>query len=414
MQAYIAITIMVLTATASSVSIGILPTPKHKHAPKKRDNGPATNGCESKCPVYVEAQGICASNGLIYTDLCRAKCQNKSLTQLFACKFPYNGAEAGRCKDQRWKRLNPVIKKKTPRHNHHSHSHSDSSDCKKDKVVVPPAPDCEEEVVVVPPAPDCEEDEVVVPPPPSCESKCPIYIRANLICASNGKIYTDECRAQCQDKSVKELFNCGLLNEAQCQKKCDYFIEKERCYAHCPSCGNDSQICANDGNVYDSECRAKCHKSSLVGLFSCGKLSNAACQVQCKKQIKIVECQDACPKLRRRLMYWCANDGKVYDDLCKAQCVDSHISFSWNCEDRGFTTDNKAGCEKACTKNYTCDQKCEAQTCRYVCAADGFVYRNACEAQCHGSKPSYPIREKNEMEEKRCAQRCNMVGASLE
>lgn len=385
-----------------------------------------SGSCEQKCPQYFVAQSICASDGNLYMDLCRAKCKDQSLSLVFTCTIPLTQTEAESCakrckkairnsnddfknnnnnKPSKWDNIdNDIVldidvvdkKDKKPSHNdkkhkkprkhrrhHRSHGDSNGRHHKHPIIVVPGYP-------------------LPTPPAPTCESQCPIYARPNLICASDGSTYMDECRAKCKDRSLVEIFNCGLLSQAQCADKCKKDKEEKTCTSKCPIPSHNTLVCASDGNLYSSVCAAKCKNQNLYGLFSCGSLSKDDCAKTCKRKKDVQDCQDKCPKFKIRLMYWCANDAKVYDDLCKAQCVDKSIEFNWNCEDRGFDTNNKPKCEAACKKDDDCGAKCENYPCRYVCGVDGVIYKNSCEAQCHGSKPSYPIREKNADEVEKC------------
>jgi hypothetical protein len=289
--------------------------------------------CESKCPVYIQAQGMCFSDGKLYTDSCQASCSNPKLVSLFKCKFPFSPAEALRCGDQ------------------------------------------------------CKDTISGVSPYEDCVSKCSVYPFKKTICASNGKLYMDECRAKCTDRSLSEIFNCNLLNDADCQQKCNKkFDDITSCGKKCPVFKKKNTICANDGNLYESECKGQCVNHDLFEIFNCKKKSDDKCKAECVKQMTITNCQEKCPKLKRRLMYWCANNGVVYDDLCKAQCINPSIEFLWNCEERNIFTDNKPLCDKTCKAEFECPGKCKSLKRRWVCASNGKLYKNACRAQCDGQK----------------------------
>jgi hypothetical protein len=285
--------------------------------------------CGSNCPVYIQAQGICFSDGNLYTDSCRAACADPKISSLFGCNFPFNTAEAARCDAQ----------------------------CK-----------------------------TTVKNYDFCVSKCPIYFRKNTICASNGKLYMDECRAKCVDKNLLEVMNCNLLDDAVCLEKCQTAINESSCGSSCPVFIKKNTICASDGNLYESECKAQCHDTELVELFNCGNKSDKSCKDKCIEQFTINSCQNKCPKLRRRLMYWCANNGIVYDDLCKAQCISKSIEFLWNCEDKNILTNNKPLCDKVCKASVMCPDKCNPLPTQWVCASNGKLYRNGCEAECAGRR----------------------------
>ena len=323
-------------------------------------------GCH--CPQYFAAQGICATDGNIYTDECYAKCHDPELKTLFKCATPFTDKNKQAC-DEKCK-------------NATSEDSESDSQCEK------PAPQ------------------------PSCESKCPIYIKFNLICASNGKTYMDLCRAHCLDKSLTELFNCSLMNPGECETKCIAAVECNQCKDKCPVYKRRNRICASDGKLYVDECQAQCENSSLAEVFNCGKLTDGECRKQCGPKAELFRCKEACPKLRRRLMYFCFNDGQVYDDECHATCVNRHNKLLFNCEDRGIFTDNKPECDELCLKETTCQRKCKGAMKKWICGCDGELYENKCEAECAGHDVLYNVKEKNEHEVKRCKNRSVLVGSA--
>lgn len=305
--------------------------------------------CEKKCPVYIQAQGVCFSDGNIYTDECRAQCADKSLKSVSKCRFPFNASEAKRCDEE----------------------------CKQ-----------------------------------KCVNHCPVYIKAQSICASDGSIYVDECQAKCSNHKLKEVFNCGHLNASQCAEKCEKTVKGDTCVSKCPIYKKSQQICASNGLLYIDECRAQCEDSTLVQLFNCDSKKEGACKRECRTEAKIFTCQSQCPRLGRRLMYWCADDGKVYDDLCKAQCIDKHIDFLWNCEDKNIMPNEKEKCEKLCVKELPCDLKCKNQPGKFVCGRDGKTYRNSCECRCRKKQIGYFIGLESAEEVRKCALRYGPIGGS--
>ena len=116
--------------------------------------------CEVACPSVDAEDKICASDGNLYPNFCRAKCINSNNTILFKCS---------------------------------------SSD-----------PDCEEKCIQE--ARNSEE---------TCEAQCPVYVREQLQCGSDGNLYIDECRANCVDPEIKILFDCGYpVKEEECRERC--------------------------------------------------------------------------------------------------------------------------------------------------------------------------------------------------
>ena len=243
--------------------------------------------CESRCPVYAIDQGICASDGKVYTDLCRAQCKDRRLKEFFACEFPFTWLSRGVCADECEHRVNT--------------QHSDDT----------------------------------------CASYCPTYFQRHRICASNGCLFTDLCRAKCKDDSFTEVFDCGLLDDKDCLKKCRQA-------------------------VFATACQNKC----------------TFLEKQKSKQL------------------FCGTDGEVYDSLCKAQCVDKHIQVSWTCAERRLNTKEK--CFLGCRNDFYCREKCCDAEFEYLCGKDGLVYNSNCELECQGQKALYVIKPFSTDEKNKC------------
>jgi len=334
------------------------------------------NACEKACPnVYIAAQGICSSDGKIYTDLCYARCYQEFASELFICKFPFDETERKRCAEECAKVAH------------------DLKQCKNNDNL------------------PIEFDDSTVH---KCIEKCPVWSKPTLICGSNGLVYLDECYAKCIDKDITQEFGCSEHGEFDCSEKCGAAFRAKDCSEKCPLLLGQNQICATDGNLYAGECRAKCTDSQNVSLFSCGSLCESDCKKECIRQKSILQCQNDCPKYKKRLMYWCANNGKVYDDLCKAQCIDKSIEFVFNCEDKGISTAEKDKCEKICSPQQSCEKQCHDQKTKYVCASDGQIYKNKCLALCNNLKVLFSVRRPDLKQKKRCQSKVLMVGSVLE
>ncbi len=114
-------------------------------------------------------------------------------------------------------------------------------------------------------------------------------------------------------------------------------------------------------------------------------------------------------------MYWCANDGTVYDDLCRAQCIDKNIEFLWNCEEKNIMPNDKPQCDVLCKKEVSCFDKCKHLKTQKACGDDGKIYRNSCELSCAGKKTVRLLKGDcdEDEEEKKCKNHKDFVGASL-
>lgn len=183
--------------------------------------------CETLCPFYVIEQRICASDGDLYIDICRAYCLDRSLAQLSPCP------------SQDWENC---------------------------------AATCRYRVYN------------------NCMNLCPNYESPQKICASDGKLYTDICRARCENSNNNELFACennGRCNN-ECLEAAATHITKLTsepiilCASECPLYVRFQLQCFSDGNLYTDNCYADCVNSSLRFRFDCGYPVRAtACYEQC-------------------------------------------------------------------------------------------------------------------------------------
>jgi len=350
--------------------------------------------CESTCPVYAKAQGVCATDGNIYTDVCRAKCHDSALEVLFICKFPFNQAESTacsqRCSDQ--VNSNAACEKRCPVYiqaqgicasDGNIYMDECRAKCKDPSLTAEftcsfPFTDAESKA--------CDKKCKDLLSVTSCQNKCPQYVRYDPICASNGKIYSDLCRAKCKDPQATLLFGCNNLNlgDEECQKACTLRVSKPLCVKKCPVYGRYSRICASNGQTYLDECRAKCDDPENFQLFDCSLMPVQKCQEKCIFEAAIRKCQESCPKMGLRYTLFCATDGKLYANYCKAKCAQKSSQPLWNCEDRGYSITDPARCSKMCESESLCKRKCSYSSKNYVCAKNGVTYRSPCEANCLG------------------------------
>ena len=143
-------------------------------------------------------------------DLCRAHCTNPALTQLFDCPYPIDHAK---CK----------------------------ADCKKRAF-----------------------------PAPTCEQQCPVYKREPLMCASNGQLYMDLCRARCVDPSLTQILACPFpINRAQCQADCKARTSDDngprKCFSKCMR-QSSGQCGPLNGQRKVNCCNSKC-KPKEIGII---------------------------------------------------------------------------------------------------------------------------------------------------
>lgn len=241
-----------------------------------------------------------------------------------------------------------------------------------------------------------------------CESKCPVYTIDQGICASNGKIYTDLCRAQCKDPNLKEFFTCEFPFTWETRGECAIECEKrvntrhsdDSCVNYCPVYFKRNFICASNGRLFNDLCRANCFDDSLTELFSCGDLPECDCQSKCYKTVFALACQEKCDECSKPSQTFCANDGNLYDSLCKARCIGLNIHQNWTCANRGYKKEKD--CYIGCRNDLNCSKQCCEEKINYVCGRNGIVYKNECELECGRQKALYIIKRHSPDEIQKC------------
>ena len=242
----------------------------------------------------------------------------------------------------------------------------------------------------------------------SCEAKCPVYVIDQGICASDGKIYTDLCRAQCKNPNNKEFFTCEFPftweTRGECMKECENRVNtrhsNDTCPNYCPVYFKKNLICASNGRLFGDLCGANCFDESLSELFNCGELSDQDCQSKCYKAVFGLVCQDKCGAPAKNAKIFCATDGNIYDSLCKARCLGLNTHQDWVCEDRGYT--NAKNCYVGCRNDLNCSKACCEEPIHHVCGQNGILYKNECELDCASQKALYAIARHSQDEIQRC------------
>ena len=297
------------------------------HSYKRKSRG---KKCLVKCPDYLLPQGICASDGEIYTDECRAKCKNRAYESVFPCISPFNEAEKERCKE-----ICIVTTKNRPSFY-------------------------------------------------SCGLKCLLDHKKDPVCASDGNVYLSLCHLQCKDRQLYEIFTCGSKSKHECASSCKARVSQESCESKCPVYFSPNMICASDSELYMDICRAKCKNESLWEIMNCGSLSEFSCKQECNAKVKEIQCQTKCVAYPDNMPTFCATNGEVYDDFCKAKCLNCDIEFAWSCKQRGFLGNNRFFCAAACTKAIACKKTCVGSPYEAINGSNGVIYNSRCEAQCNG------------------------------
>ena len=178
----------------------------------------------------------------------------------------------------------------------------------------------------------------------NCELDCPAHTSEQQICASDGKIYADECRSKCHKSDNIKLFECDKSNLFMCKIDCKLAYDS-RCDARCSTIVDSPQICATDGKLYPNICLAKCKNPNNTLIFTCA-LIDLFCAQRCitTALAKIRECEKNCPMYSKASLK-CASDGNIYTDDCRALCFDPEIKILFECE----PSNNKKNCLEKCS-----------------------------------------------------------------
>ena len=265
--------------------------------------------CETQCQLDPNFTSVCATDGQLYLSECHAQCKNSSLSEMFNCGSMNIGVCAEKCKRR------------------------------------------------------------------GCYLNCPPSSTNRHICASNGGIYMNSCEARCDGKENRQLFVCERNDLEDCAKRCQSEA-RNPCLNRCPNSPFHNQICASDGFLYNNECKSKCKDSNNKQLFACA-LNDSDCRLQCESAKAVEDCKNSCPAPSKDQLQ-CASNSQLYPDLCHAKCEDSNVVMAFDC---GFPIEQSI-CELRCDKFVERCIRCTRKGTKPVCGGDGKIYRNECEADC--------------------------------
>ena len=277
----------------------------------------------------------------------------------------------------------------------------------------------------------------------TCEENCINSFNAPKICANNGKIYRSECHALCDGSGNKKLFSC-LINSTDfsCEQQCKENHLGINPSGLMPTCENacsgnsiTSYICANNGEVYQSLCHAKCSSSTLSRIFGCHHVQYLAlCKIECKKRTNTLTFQtEKKPQnpfidKHKKVMptepliqnsnckfedLICASDGNVYQGKCSDQFISNLIQPRFNCSENSFYGMRK--CRKLCSRfaNSPCITQCfknkrrgwgrrKGRGPKYKCYSNGRVMKDRCLSSCLNLETVFRCH----FNEKRCRRKC--------
>ncbi|KAI3389331.1 hypothetical protein SNEBB_001448 [Seison nebaliae] len=290
---------------------------------------------------------------------------------------------------------------------------------------------------------------------PECQKVCKTGICTAVyhpICASNGKIYSNECdfrNARCDIPwlTKKPMKRCKKDEEEECDMICPAVwclngfkkvTKKGKCCPECVknvdnncdrSCNREYKpVCASDNTTYSNMCSfsiAKCNDNSLKFMYNgkckcekrcddnylpiCGSdgklyhnqcnLENAMCENSKLTKDHEKKCHNQCNKIcTQHVSPYCGSDGKTYSNLCfmkKAMCDDSYLYIV-----------HQGRCHKECPSI------CQAIW-KPVCGTDGVTYSSDCflkVAQCEDEI----IQKKHEGEcRNECEKQCLRGGMKI-
>ena len=215
-----------------------------------------------------------------------------------------------------------------------------------------------------------------------CKNKCNCDHYFKPVCGRDGATYDNACKLDC--------LNIGQLHEGICSKE-----SVDICYF----CKGDIQkVCGIDGKTYDNECYLKCRGSSKqsngpcprkkgdkchcpdVDLPVCGideVTYKNACELECKGIAKLANkpCylykrdQNSCKNKCKSESYnpVCGSNGQTYNNRCDAGCGGVSILANGPCG----SSKNSSHC--------VCSDEPMP-----VCGVDGRDYLNKCALECAG------------------------------
>ena len=164
--------------------------------------------------------------------------------------------------------------------------------------------------------------------PQSCVSRCPNYFAPQEICASDGLIYMDECRAKCKNPSNVQLFRCKTVGSKTCRQRCKQQAEnkEEDCFPNqrpdqepdCGYCADEpiKYVCGIDGIIYKNKCEAGCYAGNLF--YEIGPRYDGKDKITCERHLIKRVCQKSCVSTKAPVR---ASDGFIYKNKCIAECA---------------------------------------------------------------------------------------------
>lgn len=116
----------------------------------------------------------------------------------------------------------------------------------------------------------------------ACKQNCTEPNNGNQICATDGLTYLTNCQMKCQDPTLTTVYTCNIF-DARCGVRCSYAVSpaNNMCMSKCPK--DTNLICGSDGSLYTSMCHMSCVNPMFKSTFTCAaNQTEDACRRQCQ------------------------------------------------------------------------------------------------------------------------------------
>jgi hypothetical protein len=158
-------------------------------------------------------------------------------------------------------------------------------------------------------------------------------------------------------------------------------LQSLTCDAICQTISNANPACFTDGLVYQNDCKARCASANNVRDFSCSDGPTGKCELVCKETVSLRRClTETCAEFPANGSLFCFGNGAVSANECRARCYDNTATISFDCRAIGL---NQFTCPFKC-RTYNASilhPSCDGQSTDFpVCAKDGLIYDNECQA----------------------------------
>ena len=296
-----------------------------------------------ECPCNNNFRPVCGTNGITYSNACRANCRNIFIVSYGECRTFDNAPPSKKTCDCEFNNISVCA----------SNSVTYENNC---------VAKCFDATV--------ERNGI-------CEGPCDCQFFFNPICGENGLNYINQCEIDCANVSK---YSDGLCSEAS---KCNY------CF------GPIERVCGDDEKTYDNECYAKCSGASIaheghcvnkddtgncfcpkIYLPVCGRdnvtYSNE-CELNCEGVgvLRYGKCDDS-DEDNDRCRRKCYK--KKYEPVCGTNTITYYNRSMIDC-DSGISVLYEGECKPIYIPNCDCPKKLDP-----VCGVDGRTYFNRCVA----------------------------------